>query len=235
VALAGGFLAGAAALGLITQRPGLAGLALAAVAVTAAPVPGPARAALWLGVAALTAWRVVPPALLVDEEWKPLRERCYAAVAGGVVALGLLGPLARRRPGPLVALLVALATGGGAFVLERSGNALFAHLAGVLAATLFAAALAAGLAPGRPVVHGALPVAAALLPALMAEGCFNNFSDVPTWAFVLPGAAPLGLFIAEAPGLRSLPPRGRAAVQVVAVLLPVAAAAGLALATAAEG
>jgi hypothetical protein len=233
VALASGFLAGAAALGLVKPRLEFAGLALAAVIATAAPFPGAARAILWLGVAALAAWWVVPPGLFADDEWKPLREWCYGAVGGGVLALGTLGPLAHRRPGPLVPLLTALAAGGGAFVLERSGNALFAHLAGVSAAALLGVAVAAGLARGRAVAHGALPVAAALLPALMAEGCFHNFSDVPKASFILAAAAPVGLWVGALPGLRSA--RFRWVAETVAVLLPLAAAVGLALAHAADG
>jgi hypothetical protein len=235
LATAAGFVAGCFALGLVPLRPGpeawhwLPWLALVAAAVTGAPLPGLLRAVLWLGVAALAAWWLVPATLFEDKEWAPLRERCYLAVAGGVLALGLLVPLARRRPGPLVPLLWALAVGAGAFVLERSANAKLAQLAGALAAALGAVTLAAVLAPWRPVAHGAVAVAAALLPGFMAEGKFYTFGEVPLTSFVLAAVAPLGLLVAELPGLRSLPARGQSAVRTLAVLVPLAVAVALAI------
>src|SRR5436190_1071299 len=87
-------------------------------------------ALLLLGVAALAAWLLFVP----GEDWEPLRQRCYLAVGGGIVALGLLMPLARRQPGPGLPLLLALAAFAGAVVLERSSNAKLAQLAGVLTA-----------------------------------------------------------------------------------------------------
>jgi hypothetical protein len=232
LAVAGAFAAGYAALGEYHDPwYWLPWLALAAAAVTAAPLPAPVRAGLFVGVAALATWLLAPPPGEDGAPW-PWSSRLVLPV--GVVALGLLAPLARRRPGPLVPVLWAAAAVAGAAVLERADIAKLAHLSGVLAAALAGVALVAWRAPGRPVAHGAAPVAAVLLPGLMAEGCFHTFSDVPAASFVLAAAAPLGLFVAELPGLRNISTRGRAAVQSLAVLVPLAAAVALAAATAAE-
>jgi hypothetical protein len=193
-------------------------LALAAAAVGGSPLPGWLRAVLWPGVAALAAWWLVPPTLFDDAEWKPWRVHCYAAVAGSVLVLGALAPLVRRRPGPLVPLLLAVTAMGAAVVLAQSGNAKLAQLAGVLTATLGAVMVLAALVPDRPIAAGAMPVVAVLLPGLMATGRFYSFSDVPLTSYILAAAAPLGLAVPELPGLRTLPPRGRAALRALAVL-----------------
>src|SRR5262245_19884057 len=123
-ALAGGFFAGYVGLGWAPLRPAepwhwLPWLALLAGVAGALPLPGVLRAVLWLGVAALAAWLLFVP----GEDWEALRQRCYLAVGGGVLALGLLIPMARRQPGPGLPLLLALAALAGAVVLERSSNA----------------------------------------------------------------------------------------------------------------
>jgi hypothetical protein len=231
-AAAGGFLAGYAALGEYHDPwHWLPWLGLAAAVVTAVPLPAPARAVLFAGVAALAAWLLLPP---VDENGQPWPWAVRLALPAGALALGLLAPLVRRRPGPLVPALWALTAAAGAGVLERADLAKLAELTGVLAAALAGVALVAWRAPGRPVAHGAVPVAAVLLPGLMAEGRFQTFSAVPAASFALAAAAPLGLAVAELPGLRALPPRGRGAVRALAVLVPLSAAVALAVATAAE-
>jgi hypothetical protein len=229
LAVAAGFVAGGTALGLLPLRPELPWdwlpwLGLAAVA-SAAPLPGLLRVALWLSVAALTAWRVVP----VGDGGEVPVGRCRLTIAMGVLTLGLLAPLARRRPGPLVPLLLALVAAGGAVVIEQSANAKYAQLAGTLAAALGAVALAAVVSPNRAVATGAVLVTAVLLPGLLAEGYFNNFGDVPLTSFVLAAATPLGLAVPELPGLRALSPRWSAAVRMLAVLVPLAVAVVLGL------
>jgi hypothetical protein len=193
-------------------------LALAAAAVGGSALPGWMRAALWPGVAALTAWWLVPPTLFDDAEWKPWRAQCYGAIAGSVLVLGALAPVVRRRPGPLVPLLLAVTAVGSAVVLIQSGNAKLAQLAGALTAALGSIMVLAALVPDRPVAAGAVPVVAVLLPGLLAAGKFYSFSDVPLTSYILVAAAPLGLALPELPGLRSLPSWAGAILRMLVVL-----------------
>ncbi len=204
---------------------------LAVLAGVVAALPGVPRAALWLGVAALAAWLLFVP----GEEWEPLRQRCYLAVGGGVAALGLLMPIARRQPGPGLPLLLTLAALAGAVVLERSSNARLAQLAGVLTAVLTAGVLVARSLPQRPVAVGLAPGVAVLLPGLMAEGYFYTFSDVPLTSFALVAAAPLAAGLTLLPGLRALPGPARTGIRAVAVLLPLGVAVALAAQAAEAG
>jgi hypothetical protein len=222
LATAAGFAAGYLGLNLSQLQMDLPwhwpAAALVAAAVAGSALPGWARAVLWLGVAAVAAWWVVPAALFDDAEWKPLRPWCYTVVASGVLALGALAPVARRQPGPLVPLLLAVTAAGAAIVLMQSGNAKLAHVTGALAAALGAVMILAAFAPNQPIAAGATPVVAVLLPGALAAGKFYSFSDVPLTSYVLAAAAPLGLAVPELPGLRSLPPRGQAALRALAVL-----------------
>jgi hypothetical protein len=186
VAVAGGFVAAFFALGFqeLRSNEGWPWLALAAAVIGAMSVPWIPRVVLWIGLAAFVARQVIPAGLFEDEDWQPLRIHCYAAVVGGVAALGLIATTARR----IGVLVWALLVGGGAGVLFWSGNGLFAQMAVALAAALAAVGL---IGRGRLVASGATAVAAGLHPALLAAGCFNNFSDVPTWAFAVVGLAPI--------------------------------------------
>ena len=183
MAVAGGFVAAFYALGLAPLRwqEGWPWLALAAALVGGFSVPTPVSVVAWIGVAARVAWRVVPPSLFNDEAWQGTRVPCYAAVAGSVLLLGLTPTPARR----LAAFGWALAAAGGAILLHSAGNALFAEMTAALAAILVVVGLIARNA------DGAIAVAAVLHPAILAAGCFNNYSDVPTWAFAAIALAPL--------------------------------------------
>jgi hypothetical protein len=158
-------------------------LTIPAVIVAGASMPPWTRLILWAAQAALTAALVIPPALFEDEAWHGLRLPCYLAVTCGVLASGLW-----LRPFPL---LWALASAIGAVLLYRAGIASYALLAAALAVSLFAAGL---LSRDQSNVRGAVAVTAALHPALMAAGCFNHFSDVPTWVFVVVALAPTVAF-----------------------------------------
>jgi hypothetical protein len=199
----------------IERRDWLPTVAVAAALAGLFARPWPVRAALGAIVAVITAWVVAP----TWEDAEPWRGRAFAAVAAGVFAAWLVEPLS-RRPGRTWPWLLALTAAAAAVVLERSGNARFALLAGVLTALIAGIGLAGR---GRAVADGLLPVAAVLLPGLLALGYENTFSDVPLACFVLVAVAPLLLAVA------SLLPRGRLAGQVLAVAVPVAAAVFLAV------
>jgi hypothetical protein len=195
IAVAAAFIAVHAALGVSPLWPisSWYWLAIAAVVVGGLPMPWWLRAIAWIGVAALTAWLVVPPGLFEDEAWEGRQLPCYAAVAGSVLVLGLLPARA-----PLVWVLSALIGGG---VLFWAGIASFALLALALAAALKAVALVS-----RSAAVGAIAVAAVLHPALMAAGCFNHFSDVPTWLFAVVGLLPLLVLVRREPSVVRVAP-----------------------------
>src|SRR5689334_18636862 len=109
---------------------------------------------------------VLIPAVVAAVLLLPVRLRRATSAAEGR-AFGALAPLVRRRPGPLVPLLLTLTAGGAAAVLLQSANLKFAQLAGALAATLGAVTLLAALVPGQPLAAGAVLVVAVLLPGLL--------------------------------------------------------------------
>jgi len=225
LAVAAGVLAAYFALGLGPVRPEAAWhwlpwLAVAGAVAGGAPLPAAVRVVPWLGVAALAAWLLVPDTLFASEEWQDWRPRVYAVIAGGVAILGLAMPLARRA-GRVGLLLWAAAAAVGAVVLFAANNALLAQFAGALAAALAGAAITRD----PDAAAGAVAVAAALHPALLAVGWLNNFNDeLPAWALAVAALAPLGLVAGELP----LSARGRTAARAVGVLVPVAVAAGVA-------
>jgi hypothetical protein len=190
IAVAGGFLAAFYALGFAAHRPqeGWPWLALAAVLVGGLPMPAAVRIVMWAAVAAFVCYRVIPPGLFESEEWEPWRVHSYTAIVGSVVLLGVMSPLARR----LTVFAWAFVVAGGAGVLFWADIATFAQMAGALAATLAAVAIVDRT--GKAAV-GAVAVAAVLYPALLAAGCFNHFSDVPTWVFAIAALAPLAALL----------------------------------------
>jgi hypothetical protein len=229
MALGVGFLAGYAALGGEPLRPAepqdwLPALALLAGAVgTLEGLPRTPTALGWalrLGVAGLAAWLLLP-------QWLAAKPTAWQWQLGiGAAILGLwaaLDALAARRPGNWFAPLLALTAAVGAAVLMCASTAKFAQAAGVLAATLAGAALA--IRGQFLPLRGLVPGVAVLLPGLMAEGAMNTFSDVPLASFALVAAAPL-MLVAGGRGWR---------VATAAVLLPLAAAVGLAVAMTSGG
>jgi hypothetical protein len=202
-AIASGFVAAFFALGFAEHRPqeGWPWLALAAALVGGLPMPIVVRALAYVGVAAFVSYRVIPPRLFDSEEWGPWRVHYYAAIAGSVFVLGVMSPLARRVTLFAWAFLVA----GGAGVLFWADIATFAQMAGALAAALGAVAI---VDRNGKTAAGAIAVAAVLHPALLAAGCFNHFSDVPTWVFAVAGIAPLAGFALFALPFAKAPGRG---------------------------
>jgi hypothetical protein len=203
IAVAGGFVAAFYALGFAEHRPqeGWVWLALAGALVGGLPLPAPVRVVAWAGVAAFVCYRVIPMGLFDSEDWGPWRVRCYAVVAGCVLILGVMAPLARR----VTVFVWALAVAGGAGVLFWADIATFAQMAGALAATLAAVAIVDRTGKAAA---GAVGVAAVLHPALLAAGCFNHFSDVQTWVFAVAALAPALGFVLSALPFAKPPGRG---------------------------
>jgi hypothetical protein len=131
----------------------------------------------------------------------------------------VLDAVAKRQPGPLVPALFLLVTAAGAVVILYADILKLAQLAGALGAALGSAMLLAWWHPQRPLVRGAMPAFAVLLPGLMFNARFETFSEVPIQSFLLVAAAPLLLGIGLIPGLLDRPGRRwPGVVQAVAVL-----------------
>ena len=188
VAVVGGFVAAFYALGFQELRAseGWPWLALAAAIVGALTLPLFPRVALWLALEAFTAHQVIPPGLFEDDDWRPWRMQCYAAVAGCVVTLGVFAPSSKRYGNLIWTGIVA----GGAGLLFWSGIGLFAQMA---------LALALALAPIAPIRtrtntdRGRRPSRLCCIRRCSPPGASTISADVPTWAFAVTAPAPVGL------------------------------------------
>jgi hypothetical protein len=199
-AVAGWFVGAFYARGLAPLRPHEHWplLAIFAAAVGGLPLPFLVRIIPIGGLAAFAKNSVVPPGLLNAEDWEPWRVHFYASGLFFCLLALQFHSLYTRRPRALACLYVFTAI-GGAGLLFWSGNALFAEMAGALAVAIFVVRL---IGRSEFASCGAVAVAAVLHPALLAAGCFNNFSDVPTWTFAVVALVPLvgALPFAKPPG-----------------------------------
>jgi hypothetical protein len=132
-------------------------------------------------------------------------------------------------------------------VLERSGNAKFAQLAGVVAATIGAFWLlelvhrirtarqgAPATAPPPPTfetsaLQGAAPCLAILLPGLLFSGYWGSYSDVPRASYLLVPLALVAMGLKTLGPLNRLSPRAALFVQSGAVLITLGIALALAM------
>jgi hypothetical protein len=187
--------------------------------------PPVARGGLRLLVAAATAWLLVR----AESAVQAVNPWWHAEVGLAVLASwGLLDPLARRWPGPVLPALLASVALAAGVVLTLCGILKFAQIAGVLAAVLAGCAGPARWSPGEPPARGAVPGLSVLLPGLLFAGYFNTFSAVPPASFLLVLAAPLGLGVtASPPYSKSAGRRGRA-LSAAVTLLPLGLAVTLA-------
>ncbi len=168
----------------------LAAAALAILPLSTAGGRGLRRALIALGVPLPLAWP------LAQHTWsKPETAAWLAGLTLGIFALQTALDALRERPAGrwLPLALVVSASLGGATVL-LSGSAWVAQLAGVLAATLAALALAAMLWPARS-PRGALLPAGTLLFALLVTGVL--YVEVPLGSGLLIAAAPCALWLLE--------------------------------------
>jgi hypothetical protein len=221
LAIALGFFAGYIGLGFAPLKPEDAWNWLPWLGLGAA-LAGPITRPWWLAAvvrlagAALVAWLLVPGWESADL-W-----RLDARVLLGLMVY-LVWTTDRPQPRPAARLwlfLLVLATAVGAAVLMLGGSAKLSQLAGVLTATLAAAAVVMPSGPTPP--PGIVPVVATLLPGLMASGIFDTHSAVPRASYFLPA---LVLLILDSAGLLPADSRIRF---VLLVLLILAAAVGLA-------
>jgi len=121
-------------------------------------------------------------------------------LALGVAAGGLflvLSPLAARRPGHVVPLVLVLACTAASIVLVEARSAKFGQLVGSLAAMSGMLMVAALLMRRLRIDGGPVAVFAMLLPAWMVTGIFYDGGDVPRIAFVLVPCAPPLVWIGE--------------------------------------
>jgi hypothetical protein len=178
-----------------------------------------------LGLAAL-AWVVMLGPVLGAGEL-PRETVAWLATTAVVTLLAVLNVAlldAPARRSELWAALTAFAVGVGV-VLVLANSAVLFQLGGVLAVVLAASLLGSW---GLP-VGGGVPVAAAVLTALVVEGFVYAF--LPASAALLLAASPAVLWLTRLGPIARLGPKARAAVAAGLILLPVAIAAGLVLAS----
>lgn len=214
---------GALTLGPDTSWNRLPWLALAALALGLATRP--LKWVHWIVLivaSAGAAWWVLPVASRSEAPW------LVPALAALTAALwGLLEYLAARPAGAGIPLIVAMAFFTAAGVLIHAGTARLTDAAVVTSASLAAVGAIAWLRGGD--AGGAVPAAAVFLPGLLLMGQQETYSDVPWPAFVLPAVAPLTVVLTLP--LRSWPGLRLHLLQFALVLIPLAIALGLALAT----
>jgi hypothetical protein len=160
-------------------------LALAAAVVACRPWPKFVGVILWTAIAAVTAWRVIPPGLIHDDDWRLYVILGYPAIAGIILLLGLaVAPETRRQD----VFGWALAAMFGATKIWDAGMLSYALLGVALAAVL---TFVGAIDRRARAVVGAASVAAVLHPALLAAGAFNNQGVVATWWFAVIAVAPV--------------------------------------------
>jgi hypothetical protein len=143
--------------------------------------------------------------LLVDRSPFPFRAKVWPLAAFTLaVALGWAGTsaAARKEPGGVVGLGLALALFGASFVVIHAHFAKFADVLSIAGAALLIIAIVAAFT--RVEVTGATAGVALLLPAALIVAATETYSEVPWYAFALAGLPPLTV------GLTAVPPFNRA-------------------------
>jgi hypothetical protein len=135
----------------------------------------------------------------------PFRAKVWPLAAFTLaVALGWAGTsaAARREPGGVVGLGLALALFGASFVVVHAHFAKFADVLSIVGAALLIVAIVAAFT--RVEVTGATAGVALLMPAALIVAATETYSEVPWYAFALAGLPPLTV------GLTAVPPISRA-------------------------
>jgi hypothetical protein len=179
----------------------------------------------YLGLASLS-WLVMLGPVLGREEI-PRETKAWlvgTALAGLLAALNVaLLDAPARRP-ELWAALTMFALGSG-IALVLANSAVLFQLGGVLTLALAASLLGAW---GRP-VGGGIAVGVAVLTALVAEGFVYAF--LPASAGIVLALAPAILWTTRLGALSRLGPKARASIAAGLILIPVAVAIGLVMAS----
>ncbi len=230
VALAAGFAAGNGMRGALDWLPdryahdwllwvGLAALLAGAVAGEGSRP----RVAPWLvAVCFSMLWKLVPPEVLNESWWSvPV----LAVVVAGNWALA--DEQARRQPGAIVPVWLALVFLAAAIVLIHAHAQRFMDLALILAASLLGVAASCNWGSGEtgPVAGGA----SVLLAGLMLSGQTQTYSNVPWICFGLVALAPLTLGATLIPAVSRLRPGLRLSLQTLLLLVPLVVAVVLAM------
>jgi hypothetical protein len=143
--------------------------------------------------------------VLVDRSPFPFRAKVWPLAAFTLaVALGWAGTsaAARKEPGGVVGLGLALTLFGASFVVIHAHFAKFADVLSIAGAALLIIAIVAAFT--RVEVTGATAGVALLLPSALIVAATETYSEVPWYAFALAGLPPLTV------GLTAIPPINRA-------------------------
>ncbi|MCI0363428.1 MAG: hypothetical protein L0Y44_07255 [Phycisphaerales bacterium] len=186
------------------------------------------RLAFGVALAVVTATFLHPPPAFAAIAWK-------AALGVLVLATFLaLEPVADRRPGSLIGLVLCIVFAGASMVIVQSRSAVLG-LAAAAASATYGVCFAFGVInPRLRLSHGAIHVASALLPAMAISGWFYNFGDVGMTSFILLVTAPPMLWLGELGPVRRMKPWQAASLSLLAVLIIVALAVALAVAAGAS-
>lgn len=147
-------------------------------------------------------------------------------MAGAFVVHASIDRVAARRPGPGMAMALWVWCAGLAGALALTGSLKYGQLAGLPAAALGAAAVAAAWKPALSLANGTAFVLAPWNAALLLCGYF--YSDLPAAAAIPLAAAPLGLWFGETAAVTRRPAWAAAGARILAVAVPVAVGAAIA-------
>jgi hypothetical protein len=208
------------------QRLVFIGAAATAAGLVAALMQPRGAWRIGLGLAACaSAARLIdpPPAFANTGIWK-----AALGIGSGVLWLGL-EPLAERRRGASMPLAMCTVFGGVSVILLESRLANFSLLAAAVSSAAGMAMVVAWLNPRVSLAHGAVHVGVALLASLVLTSWFYRDAGVGSASFILVAAAPLALWIGEAPLIARWRPWKTTVLRAAAVGLLVAIGVALAI------
>lgn len=230
---ASGFFAGFAALETGSLRPTtywhwlpwLGAVASVAGPIGLTPrVPTVGRWILWLAVAIVSGWLLVP----TWSDLTPPRAAYVAIFSGGVVLPAiLLEKLARQTSGNMLSLSLCASAFCGAVLMSALVSLRFGLLAVAAAAAISGCCAVSLRGNARDLVRGMILVHFVIVGGLMLAG--QLAAVLPSACFVLIPAAPLMLWPCELLPQSSVSSKRAIAIRVIAVALPLGLAFVVAL------
>ncbi len=215
----------------LSVRDGLQWLGYGAVIIVVPGLIGACLRRLWVQM--LLALLVITAAtwLLIGGWMEPVWAWRVGFGVGAAVLWALLEWLARRRRGASMPIIMLLVAAGGGGVMVLAGLAQFGQLAGVLAAAIGPCVLLAWIRPQLTIGHGPVLVFTLILAALLLHGyhLYDVTAEFPPISFAIVLAAPVVAWVGELPPIVRLRAWQAVLVRVVAVMIPVGAALGMAL------